>query len=252
MIDTESHGPLFRLLSRVVFGIPGRPAAKMASFSHTEYGSGLDMLTAVERSDDPRLRKLYFQHALDELEHSALFRDRARALAPLGTAEALDDAQLVFDRGIRGKTPLYDQMDETNFLAFVWLHEREGARQFEVYADLMSDDAASSAMFQRIFKDERFHITYSRKELDRIEAAGQRREVAAAVRKVRFDRVRQGWLRFARGFAHAMAGLWLSLLYLLLVAPFSLVARLSESRSGGFVEGGPSPREVASMAAEQG
>ncbi len=253
MIDTEAHGALFRLVSRAVFRIPGRPAAKMAAFSHVEYGSGLDMLEATVRTPHRKLRHLYYRHAMDELEHSRLFRNRARELTRSdGTLAELDDAELVHERGIRSKEPLFDQLEETEFLAFVWLHEREGAKQFEVYADLMKDDAASAAMFDQIFKDERFHIAYSRKELDLLEEADGAARVRSAVWKIRRQGWWQAWLRIGRELGNLMAGLWLTLIYALVVGPFAILARWMEQPATGFVPAPETRAVIAGRASEAG
>ena len=73
--------PVFRLLSGLIWRIPGAGARKMAEFSHVEAGSGLDMLAATELEKSPLLRRKYYRHALDELKHAGLFRERARALS---------------------------------------------------------------------------------------------------------------------------------------------------------------------------
>ena len=73
--------PVFRLISWLVFQLPGRDALKMAEFSHVELGSGMDMLAATADETDPLLRRKYFRHALDELKHSRMFYERARALS---------------------------------------------------------------------------------------------------------------------------------------------------------------------------
>lgn len=250
MMDTQGHSLLLRLVSAVVFRLPGRPAAKMAEFSHTEYGSGLDMLGATEACANPILRRQYYRHALDELRHARMFRSRSRALSDGRALAVAEDAARVHEQGIRTKDPLYHQLDETEFLAFVWVHELDGARQFEVYSELMRDDPDSVDMFARIAKDERFHIAYSRAELDRRAEAGEAKAVATAVQNVRIRAFKQLWLRGARQFGQWMSGLWLGLLYVLVVTPFAFVARWREQHAGGLVavEAG----EPAAHAAEQG
>jgi hypothetical protein len=225
----------FLALSWVIWRLwPGRAATKMAEFSHTEAGSGLDMLAATEETVRPELRARYFRHALDELEHARLFRERAVALAPnRGRTQAvLDDTGYLAAHGIRGSESLLAQWGELRFLAFVWVAEKRGAEQFEVYASLLKDDLDTSHMFERIARDERFHIAYSRAELDRQAKAGHVWAVRMAVARVRLARAWEAWGRFAHGFGTAMAGLWLSLLYLLVIGPFSLAASREAAPSG--------------------
>lgn len=253
MMDTKPDSPLLRFVSRLVFRLPGRAAAKMAEFSHTEYGSGLDMLQAVALTPTRQRRKLYYQHAIDELEHARLFRERVGRL-PGRNARAhaiLADHARVAEHGIHTKEPLFRQMPETDFLAFVWVHERNGEHQFRTYADVYRDDADTSAMFHRIFQDERFHVSYSENELKRIDA----REPGAmgrAVMGIRLRRARDGWLRFGNVLGHTMASLWLGLAYVVLVGPFSLVARARERTGGGLADVVGTPAQAVSGAAEQG
>ncbi len=237
------------LLSWVVWRlVPGRAATKMAEFSHTEAGSGQDMLAAAEETPRPEMRARYFRHALDELRHARLFRERATALARAsrtpGRAQAvLDDAGYIAAHGIRGTESLFRKLGELEFLAFVWVAEKRGAEQFEVYAGLLRDDAATAAMFDEIARDERFHIAYSRAELDRYGQRGQEAAVRAAVFRVRTRRAWEAWLRFSHDLGATMAGFWLGLLYVVVIGPFSLAARLSERRATGIVA--PSPRAPA-------
>ncbi len=246
--------PLWALSWLVWRLVPGRAATKMAEFSHTEAGSGEDMLAAAEETPRADLRARYFRHALDELRHARLFRERAVALgttrrrggAARSRAQAvLDDTGYVAARGIRGADSLFTELGEVEFLAFVWLSEQRGAEQFDVYADLLRHDADSAVMFATIAKDERFHIAYSRAELDHHPDAGA---VRRAVRSVRWRRLRQAWLRGARDLGNAMGGLWLGLLYVVLLGPFSLAAR-RERPVVGFVT--PGPRSPAAERARE-
>lgn len=254
MILERRQGLLLRAISQLVWRIPGRPAAKMAGFSHTEYGSGLDMLCAAQETPDGELRARFYQHALDELKHARLFKERARALSPARSrAQAvLDDADFIHSHGIRSSESLYQQLGELEFLAFVWIHELNGARQFDVYAELMRDDTASAQMFETIAHDERFHIAYSRRELDKLAKAGQARTVQRAVIQVRLRALYQAWLRFGRWLGNLMASLWLGLVYVLIVGPFSLAGRLAEAPSAGFVPPDPRLTDPVGQALEQG
>ena len=230
-----SATPLW-LLSWVTLRLrPGRSAVKMAEFSHTEQGSGLDMLAAVEETPRREMRARYFQHALDELKHNRLFSERATALDPDPdrTRAVLSDSGYITSQGINSRHSLFSTMDEVEFLAFVWVHECHGERHFALYAELLKQDADARAMFQEIAKDENFHVTYSRAELDRY-AAEQPNAVRWAVFKVRCRRKWQWWLRRTREFGEFMSRLWMSLFYVLIVGPFSLVARASEKPREGW------------------
>jgi hypothetical protein len=46
------------------------------------------------------------------------------------------------------------------------------------------------------------------------------------VQRIRWSRLKEGWLRLSRDIGHVMTSLWLTLLYALLIPPFRLLARL--------------------------
>lgn len=233
----QKKSPLLWLVSSIVFRIPGRAAAKMAEFAHTEAGSALDMLAAAEETEDARLRAKYFRHSLDERKHARMFTHRASILAK-GRARVravLEDSGYILSHGIRSKRSLYRQMTEAEFFAFIWVAELRGAQQFDVYASLMADDPESAAMFAEIGTDERFHIAYSRKELDRLISVGRGKQVRRAIRKIRRQRFLQAWQRFSRRIGDAMSALWLTLAYILIIGPFALIVRATERISSGFV-----------------
>jgi hypothetical protein len=248
---------LFDWISRLIWRFPGRDAMKMAEFSHVELGSGLDMLAAVKEAPDPLLKRKYFRHALDELKHSRMFRDRARALAlrsgvtslQARIAAVLDDTGYIPSHGINESTSLYSRTPELQFLAFVWLHERAGATQFSVYSELMAEDSESCVMFDEIARDERFHIAYARSELER-RAQSSSGAVWRAIAMVRLRDYWQAWGRLAFGIGNVMSGIWLGLLYFLVVGPFALLAR-QKTFPTGLVVAGPSvdPKSYAQQSA---
>ena len=228
---------------------------KMAGFSHTEAGSGLDMLAAVEETPRREMRARYFRHALDELKHARMFRARALALSSgqkKGRAQAmLDDSSFIREHGINEADSLFSKLGEVEFLAFVWIAEKQGAKQFDVYADLMKDDPNSCAMFEEIADDERFHIAYSKAELDRYQSAGHTKEVKEAVGRVQRRRLLEAWLRFSVVLGDFMSKLWLGLLYILVIGPSSIIAKLTESQPGGFVPPEESDESVLERALQQ-
>ncbi len=225
---------------------------KMAEFSHTEQGSGLDMLAAVEETSRREMRARYFQHALDELKHSRLFAERARVLDPDPdrTRAVLADSGFIMAQGINAKESLFSSMDELDFLAFVWVHECHGERHFALYADLLKDDADARTMFAGIAKDEHFHVTYSRAELDRY-AEKDPGAVRWAIFKVRARRKWQWWLRGTRDFGEFMSRLWMSLFYVFVVSAFAALARLTEKSRIGWT-GAPELAPARERARELG
>jgi hypothetical protein len=240
------------VMSWLVFRIPGRPAAKMAEFSHTEAGSALDMIAATELTSRPDLRAKFFRHALDEHKHARLFAQRAIALSREDdrVRALVEDSTFILSRGIRSKEPLHAQLSDAEFFAFIWIHELAGARQFDVYSSLMERDEASASMFGEIGRDERFHIAYSRGELDRMIADGRGAEVRKAIFLTRFRRARNAFLRGSRRFGDVMSGVWLTIAYFVVLGPFALIARLTERNAQGFMvpPAVPAERYAASQA----
>jgi hypothetical protein len=228
----------FWLASWFVWKIPSRRAAKLAQFSHTEEGSSLDMMAAAEAENvRPNLRRKFFVHALDEHKHARWFAERATVLSA-GTrnpaSRILDDVNFIREHGIRGDTSLYQRFGIFEFLAFVWLQERQAGRQFEAYVELVKDDPITAEMFTLVKEDERFHTNYSRLELDRMAQGGERDKVRRAIRNVRLRGLWQTWLRTGRSIGEFMSGVWLLLVYLVLT-PFGLAARYFDKDVKGLI-----------------
>src|ERR1700682_3146789 len=56
-----------------------RRVGKLLRFAEVEADGGRDILRAAEVTRDPLLRGLYLAHAIDELHHADLFRQRGAA-----------------------------------------------------------------------------------------------------------------------------------------------------------------------------
>jgi len=242
-------------VSSFVWRLPGKPSLKLAGFSHTEQGSGLDMLAATEETDRREMRARYFRHALDELKHAVMFKNRAAALAPKTknrTTAVLNDAEFIASHGINQAQSLFKQLGELEFLAFVWVAEKRAVEQFDVYTDILKKDTETVDLFNKIFGDEMFHVSYSRAELDRYAEQGQAQEVKQAIFRVKRRRVLEIWLRFSRVLGDFMSTLWLSLIYILILGPSSVMAKLTEKQKVGFIAPEPVHGTVMERAALQG
>ena len=215
-----------RLVSSVVWRLPGRPARLLASFAQAERGSSYDMLEAAERTEDPKLRIKYLRHSLDEARHARLFRNRAMALNPDRASAALMDANYLSSHGIIRSESLFERFGETRFLAFVYDAESRGLEQFQMYCDLKLPDPDTIDTLKRIIKDERFHRSYSGAELQRRSQKGQKSDVQQAMRAQYWSNPWEAWLRFGRVLGSVMGRFWLWLLYVLLVGFFRPFAKL--------------------------
>src|SRR5437870_13601263 len=81
---------LMRPVHRWVWGDLDRRLRKLLTFADVETDGGRDILRAAEVTPDSLLRRLYLEHAIDELRHGDLFRERGAALLRVrGSARGL-------------------------------------------------------------------------------------------------------------------------------------------------------------------
>src|SRR3954462_2994506 len=71
---------LMRPVHQWVWSDADRRLRKLLTFGDVETDGGRDILRAAEVTPDPLLRRLYLEHAIDELRHGDLFRERGSAL----------------------------------------------------------------------------------------------------------------------------------------------------------------------------
>lgn len=221
---------LVRRLAPWIWRRPARMATKLAEFGATEEGSALDMLAAAEQATDPRLRRLYFRHALDEARHARLFREAAAAVHPAG-AEPLSARARVHAR----RQGLYATLGPARFLAFVHLAEQRGEAHFRgLVGALEHDHPALAATFARVARDERFHVAYSRRWLEHVDPQAPR-----TLRRARLDAAWAAWRRSGRVLGEHAATLVLWLVYLALLPPFAVVTQLLDPDRPGWKRAPP-------------
>ena len=218
---------MLRPVHRWVWRDPDRRVRKLLTFSEVETGGGRDILRAAELTPDPLLRRLYLEHAIDELRHGDLFRERSAALlrarpaarrtlfsgSPLPGGHGLDDLSI-------------DGEPDHRLLAFLHVAEKSAAGRFAIYRDVVDDDPATRAVFERILRDEVFHMNYTYTQLARVSPQSYRKHVWRA-------RASRLWKRYLHAAA-ALAGLigtgMLTLQYFVLLPPFVWLARRAERR----------------------
>jgi rubrerythrin len=217
-----------RGVSAISWRLPGWPRRLLQAFSLAEQGSFHDMIAAAEQTDDRRMRRRYLEHALDESRHCGLFRQRVEALTtrPDDREQAATvEANLLTEHGIVGGQTLFERLGELEFLAFVYIAERDAVEQFHVYLDDALPDPDTRDMLRDILRDEHFHVSYSRAALERLRTQGRGREVQAALWRVQWRRLKAGWLRISRDLGRVVTSMWMVLLYLIAFPPFALLAR---------------------------
>src|SRR5881397_1839973 len=169
---------LMRPLHRWVWGGFDRRVRKLLAFAEVETDGGRDILRAAEVTPDPLLRRLYLEHAIDELHHSDLFRLRGAALlqeratrrdvlfnmSPLPGGHGLDDLRI-------------DGEPDHRLLAFLHVAEKDAAGRFAIYREMVDGDPETRAIFEQILRDEVFHMNYTYTQLARVSPQGYRRHV---------------------------------------------------------------------------
>ncbi len=214
-------------LHRWVWSDFDRRVRKLIAFSKVEGDGGRDILRAAELTPDPLLRRLYLEHAIDELRHADLFRHRGAALlrlratstTSLFNTDPLPGGHGLDDLTIKGE-PDY------RLLAFLHVAEKAAAGRFEIYREVVDDDPATRAIFDEILHDEVFHMNYTYSQLARIRPNGYRRQVW----KARASRLWKRYLRLAAAAAGLIGGIILTVMYFAVLAPFAWLAKRAERR----------------------
>jgi hypothetical protein len=218
---------LMRPVHQWVWGDVDRRLRKLLTFADVETDGGRDILRAAEVTPDPLLRRLYLEHAIDELHHGDLFRQRGAALLrtrrterhvlfngnPLPGGHGLDDLRI-------------DGEPDRRLLAFLHVAEKSAAGRFSIYRQLVDDDPETRAIFEEILRDEVFHMNYTYTQLARVAPRAYRRHVWHA----RARRLWNRYLRVAAAIAALIGNLLLTLMYFVLLPPFAWLAKRAERR----------------------
>jgi hypothetical protein len=101
---------------------------------------------------------------------------------------------------------------------------------------VLTHDPATLQVFDRVLRDEEFHMRYTRSQLSRLAETRTRRRVWQA----RLGRLWKAYLRLAAAIASLFGTLFLWLQYFVLLWPFALLARRAARREPpGFVPARP-------------
>jgi hypothetical protein len=220
-------GGFLRPVHRWVWGDFDRRVRKLMTFAEVETDGGRDILRAAELTADPLLRRLYLEHAIDELRHGDLFRERSAALLRARPARAAGFFNTHPLPGGHGLEDLrIDQESDERVLAFLHVAERAAAGRFAIYREVVGDDPPTRAIFEEILRDEVFHMNYTRTQLVRIAPRSHRRRIWWA-------RANRLWQRFARSTAllgALVAATGLTIIYFVILPPFAWLARRAARR----------------------
>ena len=220
-------GRILRPVHRWIWANVDRRVRKLLLFAEVETDGGRDILRAAEVTPDPLLRRLYLEHAIDELHHGDLFRERGAALLrsrgtrfktlfngdPLPGGHGLDDLRV-------------DEETDHRLLAFLHVAEKAAAGRFAIYRDLVHDDPATRAIFEEILRDEVFHMNYTYTQLARVSPESYSRHVWRA----RASRLWKRYLRLAGAVAALIGTAILTIIYFIVLPPFAWLAKRAERR----------------------
>jgi rubrerythrin len=218
---------LLRPVHRWVWGDFDRRVRKLIAFAQVEGDGGRDILRAAEVTPDPLLRRLYLEHAIDELRHADLFRERGAALLQLRAtrskvlfnASPLPGGHGLDDLSIEGEP-------DHRLLAFLHVAEKAAAGRFAIYRDVVDDDPSTRAIFEEILRDEVFHMNYTYTQLTRVLPKSYRRQVWQA----RASRLWKRYLRVAAAVASVIGAGVLTLMYFVVLPPFAWLAKRAARR----------------------
>jgi hypothetical protein len=215
-------------LHRWIWRDAERRVHKLIRFGETETDGGRDILRAAEVTPDPLLRRLYLVHAIDELRHGVLFRQRAASLLPALPSSSKPKFRADwFSPGGHGLDDLdVDGESDEEMLAFLHLSEKAAASRFTIYRDVMRDDPPTYAVFDEILHDETFHMNYTLVQLARVSPEHHKRRLWRA----RLSRLWKAYLRVATAIAGMIGGLVLMLQYFIILPPFAWMARRTARR----------------------
>lgn len=225
---------IVRVVSPIVWRIPGHGARKLYGFARAEQGSRIDLLQAAARTASAERAARYLRHALDETRHAQMFWRRSTDLR-------LAARRAPYAPPVADTEDLFARLGEVGFLAFVHRGEQRGRRQFELYARHFAarGDARTAALFEAILRDEHRHEGYTRALLvELVGEPGARR----AARKAALWAAWRAWRRAGRAMSGAVYALAMTAVYLV-VGPIALAAARLSGRPTGWRE--PAPRLAA-------
>jgi rubrerythrin len=218
---------MLRPVHRWIWGDHHRRVRKLLTFAEVETDGGRDILRAAEMTPDPLLRRLYLEHAIDELRHGDMFRQRGAALLQTRPAR---------DAGLFGGSPLpgghgledlaIDGEPDRRLLAFLHVAEKAAAGRFKIYREVVDDDPPTRAIFDEILRDEVFHMNYTYTQLTRVSPTSYRWQVWRA----RASRLWKRYLGVAMALAGVISATLLTLMYFIVLPPFAWLAKRAARR----------------------
>jgi hypothetical protein len=218
---------MLRPVHRWIWGDLDRRVRKLLTFAEVETDGGRDILRAAEVTPYPLLRRLYLEHAIDELRHGDLFRRRGAALLQTRSARSaglFDGNPLPGGHGLEDLR--IDGEPDRRLLAFLHVAEKAAAGRFAIYREVVDDDPPTRAIFEEILRDEVFHMNYSYTQLTRVSPRAYRWHVWRA----RASRLWRRYLGVATAVAGVIGATLLTIMYFTVLPPFAWLAKRAAAR----------------------
>lgn len=237
---------------RAMWADPVRKVRTLESFGTTEDDGGRDLLAASRRVTDPELLHHILRHAKEEMGHAELFRRRAAELraesrSDESVRDELSDKSSSMMRA-RGDVEvdghgfydgsMLDSMGEVAYVAMVHVVEKRAHETFKLHMACIQDDPETEEMFRRVSQDEKYHISYTGKILDRWRTEGREREVNAALKEAKRSSFLGAWKRLGVRSGAGFGKVLMWVFYWTLLLPVGIF-----SKGRKFAEGWQEPRD---------
>jgi hypothetical protein len=150
---------------------PGWRLETMSILARSEAESAHKLEAALPSVNDPRIQGLLTKHLQDEHRHTAEFAGRYESLQKQAGRVPIPAP---------APRPQQARMTLLELISSLEIQELRGAEVLSVYQDLFVGDEESVALIEGVARDDKFHSTYSRLQLERWIDEGQPDEVAVA------------------------------------------------------------------------
>ena len=222
-----------------------RKIQTLESFAQTETDAGESIKRAIKYVDNPTLRSHLLRHAEDECRHGLLFRNRAQALRK--DAPYLSDASVMPDKlyqltkdcdnsqiNSHGffTSDNFENKGEISYIAMLNVAEKKAEKLFSSHCSCLEDDPETYHIFKSILKDERYHVSYTDKFLQKWIKEGRSKEVKQALRHANESRILNAVTRGSSKFGQFTGTVILYVIYFTVVVPFAMISKTQKANTG--------------------
>jgi len=229
-----------RFRSKTLWSDPARKIQTLESFSQTEIDAGESILRALKYVNNPHLREHLKRHAKDELRHGELFRKRAQELRKhrpsIASISNKPDRLYNLSRGNVDAelnshgfftSDHFEKLGEIMYVAMLNIAEKKAEKSFSIHRDLIRNDLKTYAIFEKILKDERYHVSYTSKFLQQWRKEGRTKQVNEALSFAHGSRLLNTLTRISSRFGEHIGHAILYIVYFTIVIPFAFLSKFS-------------------------